>query len=86
MSSDRRLFMRYFNATFLCVCPSTQTFSWFVSIVNCRFANLREPLSIELMIFDVRFHGLFRQQIMLNIHCYKKDCRWGGPLCYFTIF
>jgi hypothetical protein len=64
MSRDRRLFIRYFNATFLWVCPSTLIFWSSVSIVNSRLANLVRLSQNHLMFTSVNIAGRLSQLIV----------------------
>ena len=87
MSKDRLFFIRYFNATFLWVCPSTEIISRFVSIVNTRFTNPNRFVSTDLMILNVKLRVLFRQLIVH--HCDKIEWsprRLPGTSCCPQIF
>jgi hypothetical protein len=93
MSKDRLFFIRYFNATFLWVCPSTEIISRFVSIVNTRFTNPNRFVSRDLMILNVKLRVLFRQLIVH--HCDKiewrptptsRDFLLSANLLYYVLF
>ena len=66
MSNDRRLFIRYFNATFLCVCPSTSTFWSSVSIVNSRLVTSNRLCRENLIFGSVKIAEWLSQQIVHN--------------------
>lgn len=66
MSNDRRLFIRYFNATFLCVCPSTSTFWSSVSIVNSRLVTSNRLCRENLIFGSVKIAEWLSQQTVHN--------------------
>jgi hypothetical protein len=73
MSNDLRLFIRYFNATFLCVCPSTLTFRSSVSIVNSRLVTSNRLCQEDLIFGSVKIAEWLSQQIVHDSRMYYYE-------------